>query len=276
MAVGMTSGRAILTLTSILASSGCKTSHQLSELRSSELGVSMSQRPSEGFALRILPKTLPRAGAGCRLDMRSLRATMNGVPLKRFTGIYAGGDLTYDRDCLLEYGFPGGVASPEPGAPPGMEVGGAIPVAATTPDVAVIRLEDSSATWTLTVPDAFTPRRIELVSPRDGVLHEGQAIRVRWHPGTDVPGKDVALLLSRHRPVRVEEVSVSMSHGRPDGDTIEFDVPRDLPPTLIGPATLTPIGIAFVAVAHSPCPVDACSVEVLFDVPSIPVNIGRP
>ena len=92
--------------------------------------------------MRILPKALPRTGAGCHLKMRSLGATLNGAPLKRFTGIYTGGDVTYDRDCLLEYGFPGGVSSNEPGAPPGMEVGGAIPVAAMTPNVAVIRLED--------------------------------------------------------------------------------------------------------------------------------------
>src|SRR5437762_2973815 len=48
----------------------------------------------------------PRRSECPKLSM-NIKASFNGVSLKRLTGIYAFGDLTYDRACMLELAFPG-------------------------------------------------------------------------------------------------------------------------------------------------------------------------
>lgn len=71
----------------------------------------------------------------------NIKASFNGVPLKRLTGIHAFGDLTYDRACMLELAFPGELDSDRGG--PEVELAGRIPAAARSPAARLLRIEDA-------------------------------------------------------------------------------------------------------------------------------------
>jgi hypothetical protein len=85
----------------------------------------------------------------------------------------------------------GGRASPEGGGPE-VELAGPIPAAARAPAAGLLRVEDESATWTLSVPDAFTTRTLTLESPTGSgqpTLQRGDRVVLRWSPATDVHSK---------------------------------------------------------------------------------------
>jgi hypothetical protein len=148
--------------------------------------------------------------------------------------------------------------------PAGMQMAGPIPAKARSSGPASIRIAEGETHLALDVPDAFTPRRLVLASPADGVLRPGQHVKVRWQPATDDISKSEIGLL---RPgARVEEWLTIRSPGLAiHGDLIEFDVPAKVPDHLRGQIEVRLLGTADVQPRFSPCPVARCQVHVIFE-----------
>jgi hypothetical protein len=223
------------------------------------LGLNLS--PSN-MALYVHPHASTKGGT--KSDLRKLstnaKASFNGRPLKRLTGIYAMGDLTYDRDYLLEFAFPGNSYSDRGG--PETELPGPIPAAARSTAAAQVRIEDASATWTLTVPDAFTPRTITLESPVGRELRRGDRVILRWSPASDV-------LLGKYLRLRLqppaqpgEGVVIGSDSLSIEGDRLTFTVPHDVPERLTGPLQIQVLGPSEFEPKRSACPVAECDVSI--------------
>jgi hypothetical protein len=211
-------------------------------------------------------------GIKCRGIAPKVKARFNGQPLARLTGVYAAGDLQYNRDCLLELAFPGETVHETVGGAyggrvpvrAGMRMAGPIPAKARSSGPASIRIDEGHTHLALDIPDAFTPRRLVMVSPADGVLRAGQHVQVRWQPPTDDISKaEIAL----HRPgAPVEQALTILTAGLSiHGELIEFDVPAKVPDHLRGQIEVRLIGTANVQPGFSPCPVDRCEVHLVFD-----------
>jgi hypothetical protein len=205
----------------------------------------------------------PRRNECPKLAM-NIKASFNGVPLKRLTGIYASGDLTYDRGCMLELAFPGELDS-DRGGP--VELAGTIPAAARSPAAGLLRIEDESATWKLSVPDAFTTRTLTLESPTgpgQPTLRRGDRVVLRWSPATDVHSKPKGLRLLLQPPGRPleEAVMVESAALTIDGDRLSFTVPSDAPEQLNGPIELQPLRPYGIVPKLLGCPVKECDVWI--------------
>jgi hypothetical protein len=193
----------------------------------------------------------------------NIKASFNGVPLKRLTGIYAFGDLTYDRACMLELAFPGELDSDRGG--PEVELAGPIPMAARAPAAGLLRIEDGSATWKLSVPDAFTTRTLTLESPPgpgQPTLRRGDRVVLRWSPATDVQGRPMGLRLQPPGRPLEEAVTVESAALTIDGDRLSFTVPSDVPEQLNGPVELQLLGPYGFAPKLLGCPVKKCQVWI--------------
>lgn len=193
----------------------------------------------------------------------NVKASFNGVPLKRLTGIYAFGDLTYDRGCMLELAFPGELHSDRGG--PEVEHAGPIPAAARSPAAGLLRVEDESATWKLSVPDAFTTRTLTLESPTGSgqpTLQRGDRVVLRWSPATDVHSKPIGLRLQPPGRPLEEAVTVESAALTIDDDRLSFTVPSDAPEQLNGPIELQLLGPYGVAPKLVGCPVMTCQVWI--------------
>ena len=195
-------------------------------------------------------------GRACVRPAARVKATFNGRPLRRATGIYQGGDLQYNRDCMLE------LMLPEPAAR------GAAPQSGA----AAIAIEEGDTRYRLDVPDALVARQLTLVAPADGVLRPGQPATLSWQPGSD-DISHAAIGLRRAGSIAVEETLVI---GAKDvsvhGDRIDFTVPARVPAHLHGSIEILFLGTANVKPKVGPCPVDECHVEVRFDVPPAPAR----
>jgi hypothetical protein len=223
--------------------------------------------------------TVPVASK-CLRPAPKARATFNRAPLERLTGIYVGGDLQMDRDCFLDFefagpmvheAFRGGYGGRIP-ITKGMKLGGPIPARARSPGPAWLRIDEGDTHFGLEIADAFTQRALTLVSPADGVLRAGQPVTVRWQPGTD----DISqgeIGLGRPGSNTEQWVTIRNKDLSIHGDRIEFTLPATLPDTLHGGIEIRFLGTAYVKPRFGPCPVDKCSVRLIFDVPPLTARL---
>lgn len=219
-------------------------------------------------------------GGRCQRPAPNVKARFNGQPLARMTGVYAFGDLTYDRDCLLELAFAGPIVRETVGrayggrtpVPTAVQLAGPIPAKVRSAGPASIRIDEGATHLALDIPDAFTPRRLTMVPPADGALRAGQPVTMRWQPATDDISKaDVAL---RRAGEGVEAwVTVRNNALSIHGDRIDFKIPAVLPDRLHGDVEILLIGTSTVKARFGPCPVDRCSVDVSFDVAPLPARL---
>lgn len=262
----------------VFAPLACTPQTQLKDLSGGELALSFVESTLIVYihpaAKRPRPDE-PRRTECAKLSM-NIKASFNGVPLKRLTGIYAFGDLTYDRGCMLELAFPGELDSDRGG--PEVELAGPIPAAARSPAAGLLRIEDGSATWKLSVPDAFTTRTLTLESPTgpgQPTLRRGDRVVLRWSPATDVQGKPTGLRLRLQPPggplegtVTVESAALTI-----DGDRLSFTVPSDAPDQLNGPIELQLLGPYGVAPKLLGCPVTTCQVWISPRLPPLQATL---
>jgi hypothetical protein len=215
----------------------------------------------------------PRRNECPKLAM-NIKASFNGVPLKRLTGIYAFGSLTYDRGCMLELAFPGELDSDRGG--PEVELPGPIPAAARSPAAGLLRIEDESATWKLSVPDAFTTRTLTIESPTgpgQPTLQRGDRVVLRWSPATDVQSKPIGLRLQPPgRPIE-EAVMVESAALTIDGDRLSFTIPSDAPEQLNGPIELQLLGPYGIVPKLLGCPVKECDVWISPRLPPLQATL---
>ncbi len=241
----------------------------LAKLRN--LNVELDARAKGALYVRMFTDeyakgTTRTPGGRCQRPAPKVQARINGQPLARMTGVYAGGDLTYDRDCLLELAFAGPIVRETTGGayggrtpmPAGMQVAGPIPAKARTAGPASIRIDEGETHLALDIPDAFTPRRLTMESPPDGALRAGQPVTLRWQPATDDISKaDVAL-----RRVGDGGVGAWVTIPNKDlsirGDRIAFKIPSVLPDHVHGDVEIMFMGTSTVKARFGPCPVDRC------------------
>jgi hypothetical protein len=264
---------AALLLTALLVA--CAPDTRLEELRGATLAFKLSAnefQPAPHFSLFVWPEVRgdgERKHDGRRKLSTSAKASFNGQPLKRLTGIYAMGDLSYDRDRILEFAFPGNFTSDRGG--PLIELGGPIPAPARATAAGTVRIEDGSAIWTLSVPDAFTPRTLTLESPSGPTpkLQRGERVVLRWAPATDVlSGKDMRLRLQQPgRPL--DGVIIGSDALTIEGGRLSFTVPSDVPAAFTGPIQLQLLAMSPFEPKRSTCPVAKCEVEIAFSIDAV-------
>lgn len=243
----------------------CTPQTQLKDLGDAQLTITFSESK---LAVCILPPAKPSADdenrkAGCSKLSMSITASFNGMPLERLTGIYAFGDLTYDRACIVELAFPGERASDRGG--PEVELAGPIPIAARKSALGLLRIEDRSAKWTLSVPDAFTHRTLTLESPPgsgEPTLRRGERAVLRWSPTSDVlQGKDMRLRLQPPAR-RFEGMTIGSDRLTIEGDRLSFTVPSDVPERLNGAIELEVLEPSRFEPKLLGCPVKKCDVQI--------------
>ena len=262
----------------LAALAACSADTQLKELSDATLVVEV--RPSDMgpaaapmLSLFLFPNEKAH-GSSERHERRKLsthaKASFNGQPLKRLIGTYAFGDLTYDRDGILELSFPGEVVN-DRGGPP-VEMAGPIPAAARTGASALIRIEDSSASWTATLPDALSPRTLSFEAPTgpgQPSIRRGDTVVLRWSPSTDVlNGKEMRMRLQQ--PGRgLEGVIIESDQLTITGDRLSFTVPADVPERLNGPIQVQLLGQSMFTPKLSGCPVHECKGWLEFPVGAV-------
>ncbi|HEY4395082.1 MAG TPA: hypothetical protein VGP64_13515 [Polyangia bacterium] len=239
-----------------------RTSVPLEKLRI--LQVELDVRSERSVGVLMAPAaydngTDSAAPGKCVPPAANATATFNGKLLQRLTGVYAGGDLQYDRDCLLELVFPGGAI------PPGARASGR----------ASLEIVEGRTRVALEIPDGLTARSLAFVSPPDGVLHPGESVTLRWQPGTDDITKGAIELRPRGSRDIKEGIVIVNKDLSIHGDRIVFTVPAALPSNLGREVEIRYLGTAFVAPRSGPCPVDRCSIHVMFDVAPLGAQLVR-
>jgi len=231
------------------------TSHTgLADIPRPALSLSIPGVPGTAVLLVVPGEKGFRAEGPCKLPAPSARATLNGAPLERRRGKHSGDDLTYDRDCLLEFGG-ASLAIPRSGAGVSLQI------------------SDDSATWNVEAPTAFEARSFTLVSPSDGVLRRAARVVLRWSPASDQldargigvelypasggPGSGTAI---RNLEVRADELSFTLPSGA-------GDVPWS------GASFLRFLGTDHVKPKLDRCPLVECTVSVDFSVPTLAVTV---
>ena len=190
----------------------------------------------------------------CKRPAPTVRATVNGVALKRLTGKRATDDRSYDHDCFVDFASIAGTLGKADGR-------------------ATLRVEDGSATWTFEMPDAFVARAVTLVSPANGVIRRGQEVVLRWSPASDqMRGADIGFALygsDRSLEKWIDLGKVNVRAGGRLGVTIPTTVPRDLN----GPVWLQFRGTSNVHPSFGSCPARTCTASVTFTVPPVAVRL---
>jgi hypothetical protein len=197
----------------------------------------------------------------CRLPAARARATFNGRPLARLTGIFADVDNRIDRDCLLELAFPG------PTGPGGTKLAGAVPESVRARGPAALRIDEGDTHYALEIPDAFSRRALTFVSPADGVVRAGQRVTLRWQPATDdISEAEITL---RRTGSDGEEAFVDIARDALTirDDQIAFTIPAQLPPTFRGKIEI--LGLPALKPRSGPCPVDHCSIKLIMDATDV-------
>ncbi len=225
----------------------------LADISRPVLDLQMGQRVGDLFTLVIgSDREQVPTRQGCKLAVPATTATFNGVNLVRIRGIYRGGDLAYDHDCMIEFGFaPLLIDSKQSiGERPSI-LGGPVPNAALTEGCAVVRLRDETASWTWEIPDAYSARKIAIVSPADGRLVRGKEVVLRWSPESDSLGELSTAELQGHEGLR-QSLPVQ-AHNR----DLRISLPLDLPSTFNGPVVIRIHADLTPSAGH--CPVFRCS-----------------
>jgi hypothetical protein len=232
----------------------------------------MSQAPDGQFWLVVVSdeKTMDQK-PGCSMPAPKAKATFNGVPLKRLTGMVPG-EAAYNRDCVIEFGFPGGWLAGAPRGKEAVEPGGPIPAAARSKGPAVLRIEDHSGKWVLEIPDAFTQRALTLESPPGGTIRRGQTVVLRRLPASDVVSITPAAVRLRSTATSAD-ASLTIKDGvEIQGNRITVNVPRDVPRPFDGAVVLELLNE--VRPAWGPCPVRKCEVSINhFNTASLTVRL---
>jgi hypothetical protein len=252
---------ALIGASAIALLAGCSRETRLREISAtSTLSVNVSR---QRLAVFVDPTGTGDFALGAQREKISTNAmaTFNGSPLKRMRGAYANGDLAYDRDTLLEFAFPGPDTTSF-----GSELGGPIPARARSGAGATLRIEDAGGVWVLSVPDAFTPRTLTLVSPADGVLHRGGRVVLRWSPSTDALAGTTIGLRRAAAPLEFEKTDDATI----EGDRITVTIPKNLPQGFDGPVELDLMGTTFIEPQVGPCPVKVCKASL--DLSAAPVK----
>jgi hypothetical protein len=256
----------------------CASSPGLSSLRSPRMHVEISQEGRRELRLMVTSETAAAAPTGrCTRMAPSSSATLNGQLLERLTGPYAGGDLAYDRDCLLEFRFREQSSgdtqvAPYEGDRPSRPHE-TKPRVAGSEGLAVLSVEDGQTQWSLTIPEAFTRRRLELLSPEGGRVHRGQPLTLRWSPATDgISEIGTGIVLRSRNHTERSDLLVKQMVVR--NNTIQFIIPADLPEDWDGSLAVEFVGTALVHPAIDRCPVTACSISMRFSVEAVIVVLS--
>jgi len=239
---------AVLALCPLL---GCRPKSSLGGIARPDLALYLG----DTARVMVVAKDAPFSRNDCPLLAPDTRATINDVPLVRLRGIQASDDFAYNRNCLLELSAPRG----------------SIPKSYPT---ALLRIWDDTTSWLFEVPTAFAQRSLELAYPGQAVSKRGDRIALAWSPPSDdLDPTRIAfeLMHADGRPgsgtvIREPEIS---------GASLELVIPAAAGPNdaWSGPALLRFLGTPGVHPALGPCPVDTCSVDLHFEVPSLPITI---
>jgi hypothetical protein len=240
-----------LIVASLLAPPGCASISHLNGMPDPSAILTIAPQPRPMLHIMLVPSE-KGFQTPCRTWAPEAKGTLNGTPMLRLRGVVAHDDMSYDRDCSVDF----------------LADSAAIARNATAARIAI---SDASAAWTIDLPEAFTPRMIAIVSPRDGIIRAGQTIVVRWSPPTDrLEGRAFDFELRGKEPA----AAVSLRVTGVSGDEISAAVPtRGLPPP--GPGVLTFRGTALVKPAIARCPVAGCSTSMTMSVQPLPITIGN-
>jgi hypothetical protein len=243
----------VIAVVAACASLGCRSKSQLAAIAKPQLSLSLLSTAK----VMVVPSEAPFDKDDCPLLAPETRATLNDVPLVRQRGIHTGDDFAYNRDCILELSIPVG----------------SIP---RTQHGARLRIWDDATSWLFEVPTAFAPRSFELAYPTQAVSRRGAEVTLVWStPSDDLDPTWIAFELMRAdgepgsgTTIRNPEI---------DGKFIRFTIPlAEGQAAWSGPALLRFLGTPGVEPAQEQCPVDACSVELDFKVPSLPIQVAEP
>jgi hypothetical protein len=250
----------LVALVAVMGSSACSTRPALADLSSGSLALDMSQAPGGRFWLVVVAndKTMDQT-PNCPLPAPKATATLNGVPLARLTG-FIPGEASYNRDCIVEFGFPGGWLAGTQRTKDAVEPGGDLPAAARSKGPAVLRLQDHSARWVLELPDAFTKRALILEVPADGVLRRGQTAVLKRLPASDQISAAPAAVRLRAPTMPPAEALTIREGVAVQGNRVTFTVPPNLPSRFDADVVVEILNDVQPAMVR--CPVSECSVTI--------------
>lgn len=229
----------------------------LGGIHSPTLELHTSRREGAWFLLGIGGDAADFPVVGrCRLPSPAATASFNGKSLVRMRGVYRGGDLAYDRDCMIEFGFPplsesrGSHTIPIAGALPGP-----LPASAVTTSRAVIEVREKSVVWSWEIPDLFTPRSVTVKSPSAGSVSRGQEVVLAWSPASDSLGPGSVVELKTQDGAATKTLSAKATK-----NYLTIVLPRDLPAAFDGPVLLVAEPKAIAGIGK--CPVATCSLDM--------------
>jgi hypothetical protein len=234
--------------------SGCAASLPLAGIPEPTLLVQLGA-PGDRGSVRILPREQDlRFQKPCPRLAPKARATLNGIPLERLTGTASGDDLSYDRDCVVEFVYRRETAAGLEDADPRR----------------LLRVEDESASWTVNVPDAFANRAMTIEEPPDRILRAGSRVVIRWSPPSDhIEPQGIAFELREANSKSSASIVIRSVVVR--DDQLLFQVPKDAH-LARGLVSLSFIGASRVTPAISACPAHKCVVSLQISEPKVIVS----
>jgi hypothetical protein len=237
-------------LVAVFSGLGCGPQSSLAALGKPQLALSLH----DTARVTVIPGDAILGRGDCALLAPQTRATLNDVPLVRLRGVQTSDDFAYNRDCLVELAVP---LSAVPRTDPG----------------ARLRLWDDSTSWLFEVPTAFAQRAFTFVDPSQAVAKRGDEIELFWSTPSDTLDPSLVafeLLRAEDKPgegTAIREPDIS-------GALVAFELPAATTgQAWSGPARLRFLGTQGVEPMHPACPVDTCSVDLAFEVPTLPLTL---
>jgi hypothetical protein len=244
---------------------GCQSGPRLVDIKNASIQVRYSLYSEGPFAVMVFPDPQAMGQANCKLLAPKAKAWLNGVQLQRPTGLYVHGEaMPYNRDCILEFIFPGPTVEESFVSPGGKStkmkvvVAGPVPTEIRSAGHAWLRIADDSAGWDLAIPDAFVPRKLVLEAPADGVLRPKMDVRLRWYPTSDRFSADKNGLVLRNK-AGARKFS-GLRGVKIDGTRFATEIPPDLSPEMRGAVEIFVSGEFFPTIG--PCPARTCVVRL--------------
>jgi len=190
----------------------------------------------------------------CKLPAPKAVVTFNGAPLERSTGMLKGEEMAINADCLLWFTTPEQKVDRQPGT-------------------ALLKIAEGQTQFELSIVNAFTPRRLALRMPANGVLRRGMIVTLHWQPESDIIQHGMVALGLRRRGAKVieaDEVTIRPTELSWQGHDVTFKVPEDTPHSLGEEIEIQFLGTAYVTPGLGPCPVERCKVNLYLTVPPLP------